>query len=90
LARFIFGRGLAYAKGKKKKFQPAFGRLSAAMIDVESEGGKMTVIGVRTRAPDDHRSVVAPLTARIETLKPNLPRLPPFTGQTSNASGANG
>jgi uncharacterized protein YnzC (UPF0291/DUF896 family) len=32
----------AYAKGKKKKFQTAFGRLSAAMIDVDPKGGKMT------------------------------------------------
>jgi hypothetical protein len=30
----------AYAKGKKKKFQAAFGRLSAAMIDVDPKGGK--------------------------------------------------
>jgi hypothetical protein len=29
----------AYAKGKKKKFQAAFGRLSAAMIDVDPKGG---------------------------------------------------
>jgi hypothetical protein len=28
----------AYAKGKKKKFQAAFGRLSAAMIDVDPKG----------------------------------------------------
>jgi hypothetical protein len=30
----------AYAKGKKKKFEAAFGRLSAAMIDVDPKGGK--------------------------------------------------
>jgi hypothetical protein len=30
----------AYAKGKKKKFQAAFGRLSAAMIDVDPKGEK--------------------------------------------------
>jgi hypothetical protein len=30
----------AYAKGKKKKFQAAFGRLSAAMIDVDPKGDK--------------------------------------------------
>ena len=30
----------AYAKGKKKKFQTAFGRLSAAMIDVDPKGEK--------------------------------------------------
>jgi len=30
----------AYAKGKKKKFQAAFGRLSAAMIDIDPKGGK--------------------------------------------------
>jgi hypothetical protein len=29
----------AYAKGKKKKIQAAFGRLSAAMIDVDPKGG---------------------------------------------------
>jgi hypothetical protein len=29
----------AYAKGKMKKFQAAFGRLSAAMIDVDPNGG---------------------------------------------------
>jgi hypothetical protein len=28
----------AYAKGKKKKFQTAFGRLSAAMIDIDPKG----------------------------------------------------
>jgi hypothetical protein len=27
----------AYAKGKKKKFQAVFGRLSAAMIDIDSK-----------------------------------------------------
>jgi hypothetical protein len=30
----------AYAKGKKKKFQAAFGRLSAAMIDIDPMGDK--------------------------------------------------
>ena len=30
----------AYAKGEKKKFQVAFGRLSAAMIDVDPKGAK--------------------------------------------------
>jgi hypothetical protein len=30
----------AYAKGKKKKFQAAFGRLSAAMIDVDPKAAK--------------------------------------------------
>jgi hypothetical protein len=30
----------AYARGKKKKFQAAFGRLSAAMIDVDPKGDK--------------------------------------------------
>jgi hypothetical protein len=30
----------AYAKGKKKKFQAAFGRLSVAMIDVDPKGDK--------------------------------------------------
>ena len=30
----------AYAKGKKKKFEAAFGRLSAAMIDVDPKGDK--------------------------------------------------
>ena len=30
----------AYAKGKKKKFEAAFGRLSAAMIDVNPKGRK--------------------------------------------------
>jgi hypothetical protein len=30
----------AYTKGKKKKFQAAFGRLSAAMIDIDPKGGK--------------------------------------------------
>jgi hypothetical protein len=30
----------AHAKGKKKKFQAAFGRLSAAMIDVDPKAAK--------------------------------------------------
>jgi hypothetical protein len=30
----------AYTKDKKKKFQAAFGRLSAAMIDVDPKGDK--------------------------------------------------
>jgi hypothetical protein len=30
----------AYAKGKKNKFQAAFGRLSAAMIDIDPAGQK--------------------------------------------------
>jgi hypothetical protein len=30
----------AFAEGKKKKFQAAFGRLSAAMIDVDPKGDK--------------------------------------------------
>jgi hypothetical protein len=30
----------AYAKGTKKKFQAAFGRLSAAMIDVDPKADK--------------------------------------------------
>ena len=29
----------AYTRGKTKKFQAAFGRLSAAMIDVDPKGG---------------------------------------------------
>jgi hypothetical protein len=30
----------AYAKGKNKKFQAAFGRLSAAIVDVDPKGEK--------------------------------------------------
>jgi hypothetical protein len=30
----------AYAKGETKKFEAAFGRLSAAMVDVDPHGGK--------------------------------------------------
>jgi hypothetical protein len=30
----------AYAEGEKKKFEAAFGRLSAAMIDVDPKGDK--------------------------------------------------
>jgi hypothetical protein len=31
---------IVYAKGKKKKFEAAFGRLSAAMIDIDPKSEK--------------------------------------------------
>jgi hypothetical protein len=45
----------AYAKGKKKKFQAAFGRLSAAMIDVGPKGREMTPWVFAREPPHHHR-----------------------------------